>query len=187
MLIQLITQHPEAIGQIIKRTPTWVWGLLAVLLALGISQLKGREIGLRRVVVMPVAMLGFAFYGILSAFGASGQLGAALLVAAAAAAAALMHGLAAPAGTRFDAASRSFSVPGSAVPLLLIASIFMTKYLVGVELALQTRLAPDAVFVLPVALLYGAFNGIFAGRALRLLRLTRVSGGTSLGTLSQAG
>ena len=173
MLIQLITQHPEALGSIVQRTPAWVWGLLAALLALGISQLFDRQLTLGRVIVTPIAMLGLALYGIFSAFGNGGQLGTVMLtwLIAAAASIAVMLRLPAPAGTAYDAHDGQFSVPGSAVPLLLILGIFLVKYIVGVELAMQPAQARDASFALPIALMYGAFNGIFAGRALRLLRL----------------
>lgn len=173
MLIQLITQHPEALGSIVQRTPAWVWGLLAALLALGISQLFDRQLTLGRVIVTPIAMLGLALYGIFSAFGNGGHLGAVTLtwLIAIAASIAVMLRLSAPAGTAYDAHDGQFSVPGSAVPLLLILGIFLVKYIVGVELAMQPAQARDASFALPIALMYGAFNGIFAGRALRLLRL----------------
>jgi hypothetical protein len=177
MLIQLLTQHPQALGTIVKQTPTWVWGLLAALLALGLSQLYSRQLTLRRVVILPAVMLGFGLYGLVSAFGNSGQIGAVLsawLLAAAGVAAGVLQ-IAPPAGTRFDPASETFSVPGSVVPLLLILGIFMTKYIVGVELAMQGTQAHDAAFALPIALLYGGFNGIFTARALRLLRLSHGS------------
>ena len=173
MLLQLLTQHPEALGTIVQRTPVWVWGLLAALLALGASQLKRRVVGLRRVAIMPIAWLGFALYGIYSAFGTSGQMAVvaiAWLVAVAGVTAMLLK-IPSPQGTQFEAASQTFVVPGSAVPLLLILGIFMTKYIVGIELAMNPAAARDAGFALPIALLYGAFNGIFAARALRLLRM----------------
>ena len=47
----------------------------------------------------------------------------------------------------------------------------LTKYGVGVELAMQPRLVTDSGFVLPVAAAYGVFNGLFTGRAARLWRL----------------
>ena len=60
---------------------------------------------------------------------------------------------------------------GVFVPLLLIVGIFMVKYVVGVELAMAPRLAHDAQYALVVATLYGAFTGVFVGRAARLWRL----------------
>ena len=80
-----------------------------------------------------------------------------------------------PAGTTYDPARRQFQLPGSWVPMALIMGIFLTKYFVGVELALQPALARDSSFALQIALLYGVFNGLFAARALRLWRLVRRS------------
>lgn len=158
--------------QIISHTPTWVFILFAVLLALGLSQLQTRTASLKRITLMPVAMLGLALSGVVSAFGkASG--GAAVLSWAIAA---VMAGLwlfscAVPQGTRYDAASKLFTLPGSAVPLWLMLGIFCTKYAVGVSLGFHPELAQNTVFALGVSGLYGVFSGIFAARAARLWRL----------------
>jgi hypothetical protein len=77
----------------------------------------------------------------------------------------------APAGTGYDPAQRTFALPGSWIPLALIVGIFLTKYVVGVDLAMQPSLAQDGSYAVPVAAIYGAFSGIFAGRAARLWRL----------------
>ena len=173
MLIQLLSQHPQAAGTIVANTPVWVWGLLAGLVALGLSQWRGRRASLTRVTVMPVMMTAFSVYGVVSAFGAAGQLpvvvglwavGAALTLA-------LAGRLPAAAGSRYDAATRQFELPGSAVPLMLILGIFFTKYLVGVELSLQASQAQTLSFAAPISLLYGVFSGVFAARTLALLRL----------------
>ena len=180
MMIQLVTQHPEAIGSILKGTPGWVWGLLAALVALGLSQVRTRSLSLVRVAIMPVAMGGLSLWGTISAFGASPMFGYVLLAWALGVAllVALIAPLAAPAGTRFDAATRSFHVPGSVIPMLLILGIFLTKYIVGVDLAMQPSLAHDGQYTLIVGALYGLFSGIFAGRAARLWRLALRRDGT---------
>jgi hypothetical protein len=175
MLFTLITRHPQALAAIVQQTPTWVWGLLAALVALGASQLRQREASAARVAVMPVAMAGLSAYGLVSGFGAAGQaagiLAAWLATAALVAAACLALAPQPPQGARYDAAARRFHLPGSAVPLALTLGIFFTKYLVGVELALQPALAHDTGLALAIAALYGLFNGVFAARALRLWRL----------------
>ena len=61
------------------------------------------------------------------------------------------------------------------MPLALILGIFLTKYLVVVELALQPALARDSGFALQIAALYGVFNGLFAAPALRLWKLAQRS------------
>lgn len=173
MLIQLIAQKPQILGTIVAQTPSWVWGLLAGLLFLGFTQVAGRTIGSRRVMITPIAMTAFSLLGTATAFGSSQQFLTVLLVwiATAATAAALIAPMAPATGTRYSAASRSFVVPGSWIPLALILGIFLTKYVVGVELAMQPSLARDIQYPLVAAAIYGAFSGIFVGRAARLWRL----------------
>ncbi|CAN5505794.1 hypothetical protein BH11PSE7_BH11PSE7_05910 [soil metagenome] len=175
MLIQLIAQHPSAISSVLKGTPTWVWGLLAALMALGISQVRTREVSLARTAVMPLVMSALSLLGTASAFGGSPLLAWVLVIWAAAAAlmARLVGTQPAPSGTRFDAGRRSFHVPGSVVPLMLITGLFMIKYIVGVDLAMQPSLARDGSYALVIGALYGLFSGTFAGRTARLWRLAR--------------
>lgn len=177
MLIQLLLNQPQALGTIVKNTPSWVWGLLVGLLWLGASQLRDRSAGLVRAMVMPFAMTFFSVYGLASAFGGSGHVGTAtgswLVAAVAVTALGLWLHPAAPTGTRYAVDSRRFQLPGSAGPLVLILGIFLTKYLVGVELAMQPGLARESDFALQIAGLHGVFNGLFAARALRLCKLAR--------------
>lgn len=171
MLLQLILNQPQALGAVVKHTPVWVWGLLASLLALGISQLRDRSASLVRVSIMPVAMTAFSLWGTVSAFGSLAQLGTVLAVWLGTAVAVLAVVARGPSGASYDAGSRSYALPGSWVPLALIMGIFMTKYVVGIELAMQPQLAQDSQFAHSIAALYGVFNGLFAGRAARLWRL----------------
>ena len=178
MLLTLVTQQPRMLFTIVQHTPSWVWLLLAALIWLGASQLFARSAGLRRVLLMPIAMAIFSAWGVGSAFGAApqlaGVLGAWLAVACAVAGLLLWIFRAPPAGAHYDAANQRFELPGSAWPLLLIVGIFLVKWAVGVELALQPPLAQDNLFALQIALVYGVFNGVFAARTGRLLRLAQV-------------
>lgn len=175
MLVTLLTRQPRMLGSILAHTPAWVWLLLAALVALGVSQLFRRRVGLRRTVVVPLALGGFSAWGMTSAFGAAPHLAAVLglwvLMAGVVTVVILALAPLAPAGTRYDARQQQFELPGSAWPLLLIVGIFLVKYGVGVELSLQPMLAHDERFALQIALIYGVFNGLFAARAGRLLRM----------------
>lgn len=156
--------------QIIHNTPVWVWALLAALVSLGYSQTRSRTVGLRRVVIMPVAMIFLSLYGTVSAFGPSPSvLGAWLAACAALATVVVLRP--APLGTAYDGVRRHYAMPGSWLPMLVILGIFCTKYAVGVTLAMQPAMARDALFATLVGMLYGLFSGFFAGRALRLLRM----------------
>lgn len=179
MLMQILIHQPRMIGTIVEHTPTWVWVLLVALLALGVSQCLPRRASQTRIAVLPVVMTAFALIGLITAFVGIGQRVSAtalwLVCTAGCTALALWLQPDAPADTRFDGTTRHFELPGSALPLLMILGIFLIKYLVGVELAMQPAMASDLTFALGVAALYGLFNGVFTARFLRLWRLTRTA------------
>lgn len=168
---QLVWGNVGSLLPILRHTPSWVWLLLATLVVLGALQLRDRTQGVARVAIAPVAMTLFSLWGTTSAFARSPLVAEALwlwLLAAAALAALLAM---APSTARYDAATRSFRLPGSWVPLVLFLGVFLVRYVVGVRLALNPGLVADGSFVLPVATLYGAFSGLFLGRAAQLWRL----------------
>jgi uncharacterized membrane protein YeiH len=156
--------------QILANTPKWVFALFAALLWLGLNQLLTRRLGLSRITLLAVGMAAFSFYGTVSAFSAVPTALFAWMTGAVAVLLILFNRPVA-AGTAYDAASRRFTVPGSAVPLALMMGIFFTKYAVGVALGMHLAQASDMSFALPVSALYGAFSGVFAARAARLWRV----------------
>lgn len=184
MLLQLLTQHPEALMPVLRQTPSWVWGLLAGLLALGASQLRKRTASVARVSLLPLVMSSLSVSGTFTALGNTTH--AAIVIGAWVGAAALAFALVArgPTSARFDPAQGVFHLPGSAVPLLLILGIFLVKYVVGVDLAMAPQLVRDPAYVLSVAALYGMFTGVFIGRASRLWRLALHPVGRQTPTLS---
>ena len=164
---------------IVLHTPRWVFALFVLLLWLGARQLVAHDPGLNRVTLMPLAMGALSVYGLVSVFGDSPVALAGWAFAALIALTLVLRRLL-PVTTRYDAARRRFHVAGSAVPLALMMGIFLTKYTVGVALALHPELRRQAAFGLAVPLLYGAFSGVFAARALRMWRLASVPGGKAL-------
>jgi len=171
MLYDILLHHPEAFGAMLRGTPPWVWGLLIALVALGLSQLRERTASLLRTSLVPVGMAAFSGWGMWSAFHGT-PIGPEVLAVWTGLAIAVTAAVAPGRATgSYDPARREYRLPGSVVPLLLIVGIFATKWLVGVQLAILPRLAADPGFALPVAALYGLFNGLFAGRAARLWRL----------------
>jgi uncharacterized membrane protein len=158
--------------QVLGRTPPWVWALLAGLLVLGLSQTRERTAGMARVASLPLAMGAFSLFGLVSDFGTRPPL-LALWATATLAIGLPLARRAAPQRVSFDAQRRRFTLPGSWVPMALILGIFLTKYAVGASLTLQPALKSEPAFALTVAALSGVFSGLFAGRALQLLRLAR--------------
>ena len=156
--------------QIITHTPVWVWAILGLLVWVGLKQSVPRSVSLRRVTVLPLVMVGLSLAGMFSAFGAGGHALLAWGLAAVVAGAVVMT-RSVPQATRYNSWTQQFELPGSWTPLVLMMGIFITKYAVGVALAMHPALARDALFGQSVGALYGAFSGVFVGRAARLWRL----------------
>lgn len=159
------------LAPILQNTPPWVWLLLAGLVLVGWTQARDRTASLGAVSALPVAMTLFSLWSAIGAFGRSPLMAEVLglwLLAAGAVAAALAQRR--PVAW-YDLATRSYDLPASWTPMVLLLSVFFARYGVAVLLALHPALAFDRVFALPVALLYGAFSGLFLGRAAQLWRL----------------
>jgi uncharacterized membrane protein len=162
---------------VLQGTPSWVFVLLPVLLAVGLAQMRARQVGPLRVQIFPLAMLGLAAVGVLGAFGAG--LAALAWLASVIALLPLFSRLPLTRGVTWQAQTRQFSMPSSPVPLLVILGIFALKFSVGVMLGLHPGLAHDDAFALPVAAGYGVINALLAARGWMLWRLTRA--GASVG------
>lgn len=155
---------------ILMHTPLWVWILLSALVALGLKQTRNREVSVARITVLPLAMVGLSLAGVLGAFG---HLPVALLAWAVGIAGALVvaPGLAPVRGAAWSATTRRLHLPGSWLPLFLFVGLFAVKYGAGVSLAMHPHLASDSVFAGCCSFTYGAFSGLFLGRALPLRAL----------------
>jgi hypothetical protein len=179
MLLTLLVQQPEMIWVIVQRTPYWVWGVLIALWAYGVGQLRPSKRPVNRAIAVPLVFKVLSVLGVLSAFRASEALTLALvvwLVVAVLTAAALTALLpSAPIGTRYLAAERKFEMPGSVMPLLLVTGIFLTKYYVNVEVAMNPVMVSNSSFVVIVAGAYGLLSGTFSASSVRLWRLARAA------------
>lgn len=162
-------------GQIVSHTPVFVWFVLAALVVLGLTQARERRIGVVRATTLPLAMVALSLWGTASLFAAGPHLALVLgaWFAAASAAFAVVLRRAPPAGTRFDAASSAFVVPGSWIPMLVIVGVFALRYASNVALAIQPALVADTSFGMAIAACSGLFTGIFAARAARLRLLAQ--------------
>lgn len=156
----------------VQHTPVWVWGLLAALIALGLSQTRDREMSLARLTILPLVMVALSLSGVFSAFG---HFPMALGGWAAGVGGALAFGrqFIAVRGAAWSPQTGTVSVPGSWLPLALIVALFALKYFGGVSVALRPELAHDAAFAGPISLAYGAFSGLFLARGQSLRNLAK--------------
>jgi hypothetical protein len=157
---------------ILRYTPTWVWGLLAGLLTLGWWQTRPRNVARAGLLALPLVLLSLGLWSTWSSFAAL-PLAAGVWLAALAACYFAALRLKAPAGARWDAVSARLHLPGSWLPLALIVTIFTLRYGATVALVLHPAWRGDPALLLPMAALYGSLGGLLLGRAVGLLALTR--------------
>lgn len=157
--------------QIVTHTPLWVWGLLAGLIALGYTQTRDRQASLVRISIMPLVMTAFSIYGTVSTFGNALTFSSVMATWAVVAVGTFSLVAAGDAKGSYDAATRTFTLPGSWLPMVLIVGIFLVKYASNVMLAINHNLLNDIGFSLSVAAISGVFSGLFTGRTARVLKL----------------
>lgn len=158
--------------EILKRTPSWVFVLFFVLLALGYYQSKNRVVSRNKVTILPAAMLVLSFYSVLSAFGST-TFAISSWLAGVTITTCLGFKSDILGGVTFVTEIRSFSVPGSWLPLALMMAIFFTKYAVGVILARKLPISGELAFIGSISLIYGLLSGVFLARAVAILRTAR--------------
>lgn len=149
--------------QILSHTPPYVWAILAFLVWRGVAELREREIAVARMFVLPLVMLVLSLHDIARKFGPD----ATALVAwsGAFAAAAWLAWRFGRARVVPGAAPGRVRVAGSALPLVLMLSIFVVKYVTSVLLAVRPELAGQ--LMAGVCAAFGVFNGYLMGRLLR--------------------
>lgn len=156
--------------QIITHTPVWVWVFLAGFIALGWSQARDREVSLKRVTLLPLVMITYSASSVLQNVGSHPSLFLAWLAACAIVAVGVM-GIELDKKTRYQAETKMLTVAGSWVPMCLILTIFIGKYVLAIFSVMRADIAQSIAFTTASATIFGALSGIFLGRAARLWKL----------------
>lgn len=158
---------------ILHNTPYWVWGIFVLLLILGLSQTRRRNVSRGLVFVLPLIMIPLSFFTIASTFGirALPLIAWALGIAAAFALNSLVFR--APSGVRYQRETGKFDVPGSWVPLFLMMTIFLARFVLGVTRAVNPSLVGSDAFAGIVSITLGICSGLFAARAMKTLSAHR--------------
>lgn len=165
--------------QVITKTPVWVWPLLGFLIYRGVVASMDREVGLKKLFIIPAVMLVLSLQGIATAFGA--QVAAAPVWLAFTFAGAMLAWHFFGSGVISVHPERgSVGVRGGWSTMALIMGIFITKYAVNASLSIHPELKQQLVFVATVCALYGVFNGIFIGQLARIVSIYREGAGQTL-------
>ena len=153
------------IFEIIKHTPIWVFVLFIGLLYLGYTQTKDRKVKLKKLFILPIAMILLSIFGIISAFGLN-KTTLTLWIFSAIFSLIIGLKLFSSRNIKYDKFEKEFRIPGSWIPMLLILMIFFIKYIVGVIVAKELTIINDITFIVTISSLYGLLSGLFLSRSI---------------------
>ncbi|HEY9013424.1 MAG TPA: DUF6622 family protein [Devosia sp.] len=153
---------------ILTNTPLWAWGILALLIIIGVMQLRDRTMSWTRLTILPLVVLGLAISGLASvgvtAFALGGlAAGAALGIVAAA----IVEQRSRPTQTKRG----EVFVRGEWLTLVVLLGAFLTRYVSIVIGRLDPGAANSATFQATVMLATGAFAAFTTARAALRLRV----------------
>lgn len=148
----------------ITHTPFYVWAILALLVYRGVAAMRDRELTMRQFLLLPVVMTLLSLYGLIT--NAGGVIGLAASGAGFATTIALTYHSASIAAK--PATHGFIRVPGSALPLIVILTIFLIKYVNAVALHMHPGLDQDALWAPLLRGVMGCCSGYFIGRAMKL-------------------
>jgi len=160
------------IVRVLGHTPAWVYGLFVALLLLGLQQARDRRVGARRAFALPAAMVVLSLAGVGSSFGLA-PVPLAMWALGLVAVTALGCRLLRDDRIAFAPSSRTFFIPGSWIPLLVIMALFFARYAFAVTRALDPGLAESGMLAAALGLAHGCCSGYFASRAVQLASSAR--------------
>ena len=151
----------------LAHVPTWVYGLFALLLALGLLLTRARAVHPVAPSLMAVGFGCYSLYGVLGSFGASPTHVAPWAIGMAVSAF-LARPFFGPRGLSRVAGSPKVLIPGSWSPLALMMGIFAVKFSVGIVRGAHLPIGSEGWFAPAVCLVLGLLSGGFTARGLNV-------------------
>lgn len=145
------------------------------LVAFGLQQTRSRNVNAVLAYVLPCGMIALSLAGINSSFGIK-PLPIAMWATGLLVVGVIGFKCFRDERVRFTRSSRSFFIPGSWTPFLVIMAIFFTKYVFAVMHAFAAEIVTTQAFVAALSLAYGCFSGYFSSRAVNLVLTAKAAG-----------
>jgi hypothetical protein len=153
---------------ILRDTPLWVWCVAALVLWRGHALTRPQITSGGRLFTLPAAFLVISFAAAVTTFGAHAPI--IVTWSLGALTAALVWALRPqPEDLLFNRQNRTYRVPGSWAPFVLIIVAFCARYAIGIALARHDGLRANPLFSAPCAFIFGSISGAFLGRALNIV------------------
>ncbi len=148
---------------VVARAPSWVWALLAVLVAVGLRQTRDQRLSELRLWTLPLTFSALSLLGLDQNFGWLSAAQPAWLVGTMLGAAA-SYALGMP--RRIEPLPGGlYRVRGSWLPMAMILTIFALRYALAVVLSIAPELAHDAAWAAATGAVCGLPTGLYAARA----------------------
>lgn len=153
---------------ILRDTPLWVWFVAGLLWWRGHALTRSQITSGGRLFILPAVFLVMSLAATVTTFDARlpimvawvlGAITAALIWASSRQSEDLL----------FNRQNRTYRVPGSGVPLVLIMVAFCARYAIGIALAQHDDLRASMLFGVSSAFIFGSIGGAFMGRALNIV------------------
>jgi hypothetical protein len=160
---------------IVSHTPPQVWGVLALLVAIGLNQARTRDVAPTRVIAVPAALGVYSLWSASSAFaGADSAMLLAAWLGGLALGAASNRALDLPRRCSANA-DGSFRIEGSFAPLALMLCVFLTRYVNGIATALHPALVGSPGWVIVATLVFAFPAGLFVARSRKVWATRRIA------------
>ena len=145
---------------ILTNTPFYVYWIFFSLLFVGISQIKTREVGLKRALIIPIILVPLSILGLLLDFGIT-LLSLVLWSVGILLSIFLNILVKKKKEILYFKETNTFKISGSYVPLIMMMLLFFVKYIVGAVTAMNLEILHTSIFISVFSLLYGIFSGTY--------------------------
>lgn len=153
----------EMIWEALVHTPWWVYLLFFYLLKVGFDATKTRVVSQKKLLILPIVFLALSLSTLLNSLHSTTPILLLYLLS-------LSFGtgggwlLVRNTNLQFDQKKKLVKVPGSWTPLILIMTIFGTKYALRYSLAVDPALADNRNFAILILGISGLCTGLLIGR-----------------------
>lgn len=166
-------KYTQWLSPVFLYTPTWVWGLLAGLMLVGLVQVRSRDVSVRVVFIAPVSLMIMSVLGLIMDLNAGVYTLLAWGAGVAFSYVVRVRLLKTPLPV-YSAVGKRFALQGSWVPLLMIMAIFGVRFFIRSAQAFGLPMVQLGYFNPLMAGLLGVLSGyfvtqlVFYGRAITL-------------------
>jgi len=150
-------------------TPFYVYWIFFSLLFVGISQLKTRNVGLKRALIIPIILILLSIYGLTHDFGIT-FFSTSIWIVGMISAGILNTMIKKKKEIIYLKETKTFMIAGSFIPLTMMMLLFWVKYTVGAVSALELTVLHNSSFIGIFSLLYGLFTGTYLLRFYVLIK-----------------